>query len=90
MRVLKVLPDVEEKIESGSLNLTTLSQAQTFFRQESKVEPLAAEAKREVLVALEEKSTREVDRELIGRATEPQAHRLQVQCRLRSGCRHSR
>src|SRR4051812_17637443 len=76
MRVLKVVPEIEKKIESGSLSLTTLSQAQKFFRQEAKVEnKLAPEEKKEVLAVLEGKSTRDVDRELISRATEPMAHR---------------
>src|SRR3954471_12460589 len=74
MQVLKSVPEVDEKIETGSLNLTTLSQAQSFFRQEAKFDKrLAPEAKREVLHFLEDKSTREVDRELITRATEPLA-----------------
>jgi len=74
MRLLKVMPEVEGKIESGSLNLSTLSQAQTFFRAEAKAEKsLPTEAKKEVLAFLENKSTRQVDRELIGRATEPLA-----------------
>src|SRR4051812_21271306 len=72
MWVLRAVPEIDEKIDSGSLNLTTLSQAQSYFRAEAKVEKaLPPEAKRELLSALESKSTRQVDRELIGRATEP-------------------
>jgi len=72
MWVLRAIPEVDQKIDSGSLSLTALSQAQVFFRHETKHEgPVTLEAKREVLSALENKSTREVDRELIARATEP-------------------
>jgi len=73
MRVLKVVPEVDEKIESGSLNLTTLSQVQTFFRQESKTQALPLESKREILAALEDQPTRQVDRELIKRSSNPKA-----------------
>src|SRR4051794_30349453 len=36
MWILKVVPEVDQKIDSGSLSLTTLSQAQVFFRREEK------------------------------------------------------
>ena len=36
MRLLKELPVIEEKIKSGELSLTVISQAQSFFRQEAK------------------------------------------------------
>ncbi len=68
MRLLRDLPELETKVEEGSLPLSTLSQAQSFFRTE-KIE--SAEAKREVLATLVGKSRREVERELVGRATEP-------------------
>src|SRR4051812_40830855 len=34
MRLLKELPELEKKLESGALPLSTLSQAQSFFNQE--------------------------------------------------------
>jgi 5-methylcytosine-specific restriction endonuclease McrA len=72
MWVLRAVPEVDKKIDSGSLNLTTLSQAQVFFRREAKTQgSITPELKRELLSTLENKRTRQVDRELIARATEP-------------------
>ena len=71
MRLLKELPQVEEKIQDGSLNLSNLCQAQTYFRnsdKKSKAEKsplLSAEKKIEVLELLENKSTREGERFLL-------------------------
>src|SRR5579885_1347871 len=76
MRLLKELPELEEKIEEGSLSLSVLSQAQRFFRQEAKLEKeLDVQEKKEVLQALEGKSSREAERVLLSRASEPLAHR---------------
>jgi hypothetical protein len=76
MRLLKEIPEIAEKIESGSLNLTLLNQAQRFFKQEAKVEkPVATEEKRELLSVLEGKSTREAEKELVQRSSEPLALR---------------
>ncbi len=74
MRLLREIPEVKEKIESGVLSLSVLSQAQSFFRNEAKVQekPLAVDAKKEVLLKLEHKSTREAERELLLRSTNPQ------------------
>ncbi len=68
MRLLKELPEIEEKIAMGTLNLSLVSRAQSFFRQEEVRTP---EAKREVLTALTGKSDREAERELASRATTP-------------------
>src|SRR5258708_40361872 len=38
MRAMKLIPEIEPKIISGELNMTTVSQAQSFFRQEAKLE----------------------------------------------------
>lgn len=69
MRLLKTLPELEEKIEKGTLSLSTLSQAQVFFRQE-KVE--TTKAKKDLLLTLENKSFREVERELVNKASVPE------------------
>jgi predicted DNA-binding ArsR family transcriptional regulator len=42
MRLLKELPQIEEKIESGALNLSHLSQAQSYFRETQKKNPSEA------------------------------------------------
>jgi hypothetical protein len=68
MRLLKELPELEGKIESGSLSLSVMSQAQSFFRQEEIREP---EKKREILMGLENHSTREAERKLASQSREP-------------------
>lgn len=68
MRLLRELPELERKIEAGTLNLSHLSQAQSFFRQEKST---VAE-KRELLLNLENKSKRETEKELVSRSSEPQ------------------
>lgn len=61
-RLLKDLPEIQEKIESGSLSLSVIAQAQTFFRQ-SKVE--SKSEKLEILGKIEGKSTRQCEKLLI-------------------------
>jgi hypothetical protein len=79
MRLLKELPELEERIESGELSLSVVSQAQAFFRQEAKAEhALAPEQKRELMSALVGKSSREAERELLTRASEPERLRPEV------------
>lgn len=71
MRLLKSLPVadkkvVEQKIEAGTLTLSTLSQAQSFFLRE---DVKAVQDKKALLDVIEGKSRREVERELVGRAS---------------------
>ncbi|MGE4132730.1 MAG: HNH endonuclease [Bdellovibrionales bacterium] len=76
MRLLKELPEIEAKIQQGSLSLTNLAMAQTLFRREQKKQkveskgfsqPTATErfstknAKIELLSTLENKSKREAE-----------------------------
>jgi hypothetical protein len=69
MRLLKSVPELEQKIEQGDLSLSVLSQAQTFFKNEEIKNP---EDKREVLHALEGLSSREAERELVSRSEHPE------------------
>jgi len=66
MRLLKSLPEIQEKIEEGTLSLSTLTQAQSFFKeaeaQSDKTIP--KEDKLKLLTELEGKTSREVEREL--------------------------
>ena len=71
MRLLKELPELEKKLETGILNLSLLSQAQSFLRREP---TKTLEEKRECLTALEGKSTREAERVLLKRASQPEKH----------------
>ncbi len=67
MRMLKELPEIEEKLESGKLSLSAVAQAQTFFKNEK----TQTSEKLEILKSLENKSTREVEKELLSRSAEP-------------------
>ncbi len=71
MRLLKEIPEMQEKLEHGEVSLSTLSRAQTFFRQE-KDHVKSREEKIEILKVLENKSAREVERELVCRSSEPE------------------
>ncbi len=67
MKLLRELPqeeakELEKKIEDGSLNLTNICQAQSFFNEVKKTcpdKPLQAKDKLEVLKELEHKSSRQ-------------------------------
>ena len=69
MRLIKDLPDVAEKVQSGKLSLSNASSAQTF----SKRTAMSPEKKRDLVKKLENKSTREAEREMA--AINPQAVR---------------
>ncbi|MBK9293147.1 MAG: HNH endonuclease [Oligoflexia bacterium] len=72
MRLLRDLPEVEAKILKGSINLTTASQVQGFFKKQISPSPNAQTKsitnkadKLDLIQKLENKSTREVQKELI-------------------------
>ena len=68
MRLLREIPELESKIESGVLSLSNIAQAQSYFRDMKKAEPeraLRVEDKLEVLAKLEDKSAREGERILL-------------------------
>jgi len=71
MRLLKELPEIEEKIESAALNLTNLGMAQTLFRTECKIKPLAKAQKLELLEKLENASTRQAERIILKASSAP-------------------
>lgn len=76
MRLLKELPKLEEKVQEGRLTLSTLARAQSFFKKEMTIQDKGAsqEEKIQLMKILENKSTREVERELIMRSNYPEAH----------------
>lgn len=81
MRAMKLIPELEEKIMTGELNLSSIAQAQSFFRQGSKAgKSYSIEQKREVLEKLENKSSRECVQELIAISPEgiPQEKRREL------------
>src|SRR5579885_3555485 len=55
MRLLRALPEAKEKLEAGSVNLSTLSQLQSFIKKEQKTKNVSLEDQR-VLSAIENKS----------------------------------
>ncbi len=60
MRVVRDVPSLKPAVESGELSLTTLTQAQRFFRMGS----YSPEEKKSVVLELKDLSTREVERVL--------------------------
>ncbi len=66
MRLLKEVPEVEAKIQSGDLNLTQVSMAQSHFRE---VKATLSE-KKEVLLEIESKSGKQTERVLAERKPE--------------------
>jgi hypothetical protein len=72
-RLLRRHPYLEQQIENGRISLTQLSYARHFFRQEKKHgSPYSLEQEREVLTALEGKSTRKTLRFLMERSSAPE------------------
>ncbi len=66
MRAMRLMPEIEEKLQSGTLQLSTVAKVQSFFRHEAKAgKPYSLEDKREVLAKVESKSLRECEKELV-------------------------
>lgn len=66
MRLIKEVPEVEDKINSGALSLSVISQVQSYFREKAKIdEPLKTQEKIVILQKFEHKSTREAEREIL-------------------------
>ncbi len=59
MRLLRTMPEIEHKIQSGQLSVSTLSLAQTVIRRESKTTPLTQQKKQELVARLENKTSRQ-------------------------------
>ncbi len=66
MRLLKELPQIQEKIETGALNLTHLNQAGALFSQERKAQVTRTpEEKLELLIKIERQPKRAVEKTLV-------------------------
>ncbi len=67
MRLIAELPEIEEKIKSGALNLTHVSMAQSYFRAADKASPhkLAKETKIDLLKSFENITSRDAERILL-------------------------
>ncbi|MFS4460771.1 HNH endonuclease [Bdellovibrio sp. HCB2-146] len=71
-RLLQDLPEIENQIEKGDLNLTNLAQVQTFIRAEKSADVvLNKEQKLELLFDVQGKSTREVKKDLMSKSNQP-------------------
>jgi HNH endonuclease len=71
-RLLTEFPEIESKIETGTLNVTNLSKIQSFLRTEkTAAHPFTKEQKLELISELEDKSTREVEKELVSLSHQP-------------------
>lgn len=67
MRLVRELPELKTKIEEGKLNISNLSQAQSFFVSEVKKQNkiYTREEKRQILLKLENKTKLETEKELV-------------------------
>jgi 5-methylcytosine-specific restriction endonuclease McrA len=67
MRALKGLPDLKAKLNTGELTITNLAQVQKSLRAQRKTQtaPITLEQKRDLIARVENKSTREAEKELI-------------------------
>jgi hypothetical protein len=70
MRAVRELPELEEKIENGSLSLAVISQAQSHIRQTEKIAKMDLHEKKELFKSLEGLSIRETEKELIAKSPE--------------------
>jgi hypothetical protein len=74
-RLLREIPAIEEKVLSGAIAITTITQAEAFFKREAKVgNKFESSRKEEILSRLEEKSTREADKILFAESVQPEIH----------------
>ena len=66
MRVVRDVPETKTAIETGTLNLVTVAQAQTFFRSEAKNKKIySKDDKQKLLTQLHHKSSRQAEKVLL-------------------------
>jgi hypothetical protein len=71
-RLMTELPEIERQVESGALNVTNLYRLQSFVRAEKAVDhQFTREEKLELVADMENKPTRQVERELIQKSHQP-------------------
>jgi hypothetical protein len=77
MKLLKELPEVEDKINHGELSLSHLGLAQTFFQKESKIQnaKISNDKKLEILSQISEQPLREAKRIVLSQSSAPEEHR---------------
>jgi hypothetical protein len=71
VRLMRAIPEVENKIKSGELSMSTASQVQRFLRQEKKVGNAVSQAKAfEIVETCAGQSKREVEKSLFAMASD--------------------
>lgn len=66
MRLIKEIPEAKEKIESGALSLSVVSQIQSFFKKKKSLnKPMSQCEKWDLLTSLENSSTRNCEKTLL-------------------------
>lgn len=71
-RLMTELPEIEEQIETGCLNITTLSKVQTFMRTEKTIQhELNKDQKLALIAQCENKPTRQIAKDLIQKSHRP-------------------
>lgn len=66
MRLMKSVPEIEQKICDGSFSLTAASQVQTFVKAEEKLNgPVSKVVVQELVQTLQNKSSREIEKHLL-------------------------
>jgi len=72
-RLMTELPEIEKDIQAGNLTITNLSRFQSFARAEKLADfALSKEEKLEALTQIQNKPTRQVERELIQKSHKPE------------------
>jgi 5-methylcytosine-specific restriction endonuclease McrA len=75
MRLLREVPSLSLKLEEGSLNLTNLSLAASFFKSEE----TPFDQKKEILLQIENTSTRQVEKILDSYSSSPKKKKIQLE-----------
>jgi 5-methylcytosine-specific restriction endonuclease McrA len=71
VKLSREIPGICEKVKSGELSLTVVSQAHVFFRKEAK---FGLAEKKEIVETLSHKSCRASERELLKHSSQPEIH----------------
>src|SRR5690606_3972500 len=78
MRLLKELPEIEEKINQGALSLTHLGMAKSFFAKEEKSgQSFTKQEKIEILENLEHTTKKEAEKLVFSFSSNPEALKTQ-------------
>jgi len=74
-RLLRQIPELEEKLLSGTIAMTTVANAESFFKREARSgNRFDTEKKQTVLAKLESISTKEAEKVLIAHSSNPEIH----------------